>query len=178
MADKEKRAKALKILAEMRKKVDKDTYDKMKERFRQKFGPLEGAKGAQERGKKLLTPKKTSEVEPRMRIPGDREVYDTKTPQKITSGDEFKKRMAKRNMLKELAKKAGKVAKKGLKAIPVIGGIASAVSSGDLMAATPIGESERLGPREGTLGAQLEDPSISREARMKVIQELRRRRGE
>lgn len=94
--------------------------------------------------------------------------------------DEFKAKIAARTKqlpeksidYNKLRKLASKVGKKGLKAIPLIGPVVSAFSSGDVSAAVPIlGEAESLGPREGSLEAKLEDGTITDEER----EELRRR---
>ena len=76
--------------------------------------------------------------------------------------------------LMRYARKFGKGATKGLKALPLIGGIAAAVSSGDVSAAVPIlGDAENLGPQEGSLEAMAEDPSIPTEQRIEIMKKLK-----
>lgn len=70
---------------------------------------------------------------------------DTRQIAKISTASEFKKNIAK------------KLGKKSLKALPIVGGIISAVSSGEASAAVPIlDQAESLGPRKGSLAHRLE----------------------
>lgn len=118
-------------------------------------------------------------TEPRMRINTGTDKIDTKQIGKITSGEDFAKRAkdlgtradirATRkaaekagdqdmiNRLKLLASKMGRVGSKSLKALPIVGGIASAMGSGDASAAVPVlGDAEALGPAKGSLEEALE----------------------
>lgn len=64
------------------------------------------------------------------------------------TGDEFLKKIAK-----------SKAAKKALKSIPIIGGLAAGLATGDVEAAIPIlGEADALGPRKGDEGYDIENP--------------------
>jgi len=89
-----------------------------------------------------------------------------KTTRTLTSGNRFKalqKKIADDSILKKagkVASKASKVARRGLKSVPILGsliGIGSALASGDSSAAVPIlNEAETLGPKKGTLQHKLE----------------------
>lgn len=69
---------------------------------------------------------------------------------KLKSGKEFTGDIAKKRALRSLGGRA-------LKAVPFLGGIASAISSGDASAAVPIlGEADELGPGKDTLEGRLE----------------------
>ena len=66
-----------------------------------------------------------------------------------------------------------KLSKKILKSVPVIGGILSAIKSKDASAAVPVlGDVEKLGPRKGTPGSIIEDPSKSAKERKAAIKKI------
>lgn len=73
-------------------------------------------------------------------------------------------------------KVSSKVGKKLVKSIPLVGGIASAISSKDVSAAIPLlNEAEGLGPRKGSPEAQLEDPSVSAKERARIGELLKKK---
>jgi hypothetical protein len=79
-------------------------------------------------------------------------------------------------LLDKIKSVAAAGAKKGLKALPVVGGIASAIAERKAEAALPVfGDSDDLGPKKGSEGAMIEDPSISSENRNKIKERLRKR---
>jgi hypothetical protein len=132
-------------------------------------------------------------------VKGSKESIDTKQIKKHTPIKEFEERIGlhsvKRNakkLIKEgkgeeaksLLKKAMKskafqkiakaAGKKALKAIPIVGGVASAVMSGDASAAVPIlSEAEDIGAPKGSDLRRSEDPSLSAEERHKLQEKIR-----
>jgi hypothetical protein len=68
------------------------------------------------------------------KVTGPRDVIDTKSRLPQVTGDEFSKKIARKRALMKM----GKIAGKGLKSIPVIGGVLSALASGDASAAIPV----------------------------------------
>lgn len=103
-------------------------------------------------------------------IKGVTEKIDTLEPQKVKSIPEWK---ADNAMKMQALKKLGS---KGLKALPIVGALGSALASGDVSAAVPVlSEADDLGPLEGSLEAVVEDPSKSMEERIKVIRMLKER---
>lgn len=101
-------------------------------------------------------------------IPDATEKIDTKGIQKISSGSDFTKKIA--------AKRAALAAKRGLRAIPIIGGLAAGLMSDDASAAIPILDmAESTGPLPGSPDAIIEDPSATNEMRRQALEELRRR---
>jgi len=65
-----------------------------------------------------------------------------------------------------------KVGSKALKSIPIIGGIASAISSNDASAAIPVlGDSESTGPAKGSRDAKFENPNTSDKDREQMYKE-------
>lgn len=75
------------------------------------------------------------------KIPKSTEHIKSKKAEKLLTGKQFTEKIAKKRLFKKLGSK-------GLKAIPFIGpivGAISAIKSGDVLAATPIGEIESLG---------------------------------
>ena len=132
-----------------------------------------------------------------VRIPGTTEKIDTSNLERVkgvnTWQDEIASKRAKRKILGEAGEEGmdvisrtpikkvmsptkkivSKVAKKGLKALPGIGGLIAALSQNDAMAAVPIlGDSDPLGPTKGSPEAAIEDPSLSREERARAIEQL------
>lgn len=109
------------------------------------------------------------------KIPDSTKKIDTsKQLMKVKSGKEFTENIAKKRALKAL----GKFGKTGLKSLPLIGGVAAALSSGDVSAAVPVlGDIESLGPRQGTPEAVIEDMSATPEERMKAIKALKEKLG-
>jgi len=76
-----------------------------------------------------------------------------------TSADGIKK-ASRTSTLRKLARGFGK----GFKALPIVGGLAAAMSSGDVSAAVPIlGDASPTGPEKGTLERKLEDGTITPE---------------
>lgn len=83
------------------------------------------------------------------------------------------KRLAKSGAGSAVAKKIGK---RLLSAVPLVGGIASALSSGDASAALPEGlQSESAGPERGSPEDKMEDPKTSPEQRKKLEEIIRKR---
>lgn len=77
---------------------------------------------------------------------------------------------------KKVGRPMGKIAKKGVKALPFVGPLAVALASQDASAAVPIlGDADPLGPQAGSLEASIEDPTVSREQRKRALQELMKR---
>jgi len=114
-------------------------------------------------------------------IKGTTQHIKTDEKQKIKSASNFMKDIADKRALnkKSKASVAGnvvkkfirgkavkKVGKKLLGAIPFVGGAISALASGDASAAIPlIGDSDDLGPKKGTAGHTIENPSASKKKR-------------
>jgi hypothetical protein len=85
--------------------------------------------------------------------------------------DDLIKKAMESKAFKRIAKSA---AKKTLKSIPIVGGLASAIMSKDASAAVPVlSEAEEAGPSKGSLEAKMEDPSLSAEQRYKIQQKLK-----
>lgn len=98
---------------------------------------------------------------------GYTEKIDTKQVLKELSGTDFAKKIAK-------SRAAKSVLKGGLKSIPFLGGLATALVTGETEAAVPLlNEAESLGPESGSLESMVEDPSISTEDRVKILQKLK-----
>lgn len=119
-------------------------------------------------------------TEPRTRIRGaGTERIDTKEIAPITGGDEFGQRQAQRslkndlkatfraaaeagddetmNKLRRIAQRMAKGARTGVKALPLVGGLAAAIGSEDASAAVPI-----LGSAEGVgMSSEAEDQFIA-----------------
>ena len=97
---------------------------------------------------------------------GYTEKIDNK-PLKVLGGTDWAKKIVK-------SRAAKSALKGGLKSIPFLGGIAAALGSGDVSAAIPVlNEAEALGPEAGSPEAAIEDPSVSTEDRMKILQRLK-----
>ena len=96
----------------------------------------------------------------------------------IKSGDISRIRKGRAALEKAMKSKMFKqIAKKGLKALPVVGGIATAISSKDASAAVPVlGDSEAAGPKKGTPGYDIENPDVRGEKRRKLIESLVRKK--
>jgi hypothetical protein len=91
-----------------------------------------------------------------------------KMPEK---SDNILKKAVKSKAFQKIAKAAGK---KALKSIPIVGGVASAVMSGDASAAVPIlSEAEEMGAPKGSDLRRSEDPSLSAEERHKLQEKIR-----
>lgn len=104
------------------------------------------------------------------RVKGSREEVGD-VAEKLISGSDFAKKIAAKRAALKALKGAGKA---GLKSIPLIGGVASALSSGDASAAVPVlGDVESLGPEKGSPESIIEDPSASDEERRWAIEQLR-----
>jgi hypothetical protein len=166
MDERVKRARALKLLAEAseRPDFDKATIDRMKGQFRDRFTDMTGE------GNKLLEPSKGA-VPENVRIKGvGTDKIDTGIQRTISGQDRLKK-IAKLQALKKAAKP--------LKAVPIIGpaiGALAALSSGDAAAAIPIlNEADATGPAKGSPEAAVEDPTLSREERQKILEKLMKR---
>ena len=98
----------------------------------------------------------------------DKSFFD-KDANKTMKGDDFLKKIEK---LKGL-KKAGKIASKGLKAFPLIGGIMAGLASGDASAAIPIlGDSEELGNPKDSLEGRFERGELTPEERIKFFEKM------
>lgn len=70
-------------------------------------------------------------------------------------------------------KKAGKVASKGLKAFPLIGGLMAGLASGDASAAIPIlGEADEVGAPKDSLEGRFERGELSPEERMRFLKQM------
>lgn len=86
--------------------------------------------------------------------------------------DVAKKRMqgsSGQKMMKNITKG---VAKKGLKALPIVGGIGAALVTGDASAAVPLlNEADELGPEKGSLGRKLEMGEPLSDEEMKQLEE-------
>jgi hypothetical protein len=159
-----------------------------------------GERAAAERAESMRIKGTTEQVDPgKMVGEGTREKIDTKmrgkgytdkidtSPQKTMDiTDEWAKRrglvppsesIAKKRALAKAAKMGGK---RVLSALPLVGGLAAAMATGDASAAVPVlGDADPLGPQAGSLEAAVQDPSLSREQRMKALQELmKRNKGE
>jgi hypothetical protein len=87
--------------------------------------------------------------------------------------------MEKAKMPEEMQEKLGKAARKGGllkklgKRLPLIGGVATALASGDVEAAIPLlGEAEELGPRKGSPDAVIEDPDATPEEREEAMRKI------
>jgi len=115
-------------------------------------------------------------------VKGTTEHIDTMTPWKMSNVDDVMGRagMKKVSKLGKLGKVAGKFGKAGLKSIPLLGGIATALATKDASAAIPIlNEADDLGPVAGSPSSVLEDPNASLEARKRAIELLKMKtRGE
>ena len=106
----------------------------------------------------------------RMKGKGFTEKIGGKEAQKVIPGKEFTESIAKKRALR-------KIMGRGMKALPLVGGLASALSSGEASAAIPVlGEADDLGPEAGSPSAVIEDPNSTIEERMRAIQMLRGRR--
>ena len=101
--------------------------------------------------------------------------------QPLLTGKQFKKKISgivkKRDAdraKKKLAKKvAAKVGRKFVKGLPVVGGVVSAIASKDVSAAIPVlGSAEKLGPKKGSLGHTIENPSASKAERAAATKKL------
>lgn len=107
------------------------------------------------------------------KVKGVTDKISTKDVQKVLSGSDWEKKIAR---LRGLAK----LAKKGVKQVPLIGGLAAGavagLTSGDASAAIPIlGEAEPLGPEQGSIEATIEDPEASMDERRQALRELSKR---
>lgn len=79
-------------------------------------------------------------------------------------------KMGQKSKAKKLLRGAIKVASKGVKALPIIGGLAAALANRDASAAIPIiNQAENLGPEEGSLAFKLESGTITPEERKQLI---------
>ena len=95
------------------------------------------------------------------RIKGSKEA--SKSVQRLTPGKTFNKKIA---SLRALAK----ASKKGLKAIPMVGGLVAGLLSGDASAAIPIlGDSDPLGPQKGDEGYDIENPPSKKKGKFKRL---------
>ena len=94
---------------------------------------------------------------------------DTKTPQKQILGFSFRDKIAK--LIKSKALKKG--AKYGLKMLPIVGGLAAAIASGDASAAMPDAlSSEPLAPKKGSTDHDIENPDMPRKKIWDKIKKL------
>jgi hypothetical protein len=120
----------------------------------------------------------SSKIDQPKRIKGVTEHIDTKTRLPLKTGEQFSESVAKKRILNKLSKGAGKFAKAGLKSLPLIGGLATAIQSRDVSAAIPLlDQADDLGPAKGSPGAIIEDPKSSPEDRKKAIKLLRKQGG-
>jgi hypothetical protein len=178
-------------MQEIRDRGTKEDMQKAIDMYREKgFAPAHSTRETAQRGAELLEDKRMPEKMV-TRVPGQREIIDTNEiiPQ-VQNLDERDAKLAahraRREALKEVAggnrglrKAIQRVAKRGLKAVPLIGGIASALESRDVSAAVPIlGDAEELGPRQGSPESIIEDPNATEEMRREAIEMLRKRLGE
>jgi len=110
-------------------------------------------------------------------VPGTTKKIDTsKATMQLADASDAMRKNARKMQLKKLMKSAGKVAGKGLKAVPLVGGLISALTSGDASAAIPIlGDVDEIGPERGSPEAVFEDMSASPEERKKAIEALKKR---
>ena len=159
----------LEKMREIRKVGTTDDMQKAMDIYRESgYGPAHSTKETAKAGTELLSPEGSAEKT--IRVPGKKEVINTKSIQKVDDAAEAMARNAKKIQLKKLAKLG-----KGLKGIPLIGGLAAAAMSGDVSAAIPVlGEADPLGPRAGSPSAILEDPDTSMEMKKRALEMLKR----
>lgn len=85
----------------------------------------------------------------------------TKQTSRLLSAPEFAKKIANSRAMR-----------KGLHAVPLIGGVAAALTTGDAHAAIPfLGDSEALGPQKGDEGYDIENPPSKFKRLSKQIKE-------
>lgn len=110
-------------------------------------------------------------------VKGGPDKIDTKAVQKVISGDDFTKQLAKKRALNKLMKKGLAGGAKMLGAITgPIGGIISAMATGDVNAAVPLGfEVEGVGPEKGSPASILENPEASPEEREAAYKQMYKR---
>jgi len=175
MADDKPRRAGLKDIIAKKQEIlstgNKDLISKMNKLVDQKAPDLKNQLGSgsdlQER-LKYEGPREHIKSD-KLKYRGGREKISTRTTQALKSGDDFVKSIANKRAMKKLGKAA-------LSGLPLVGGVASALSSGDVSAAVPIiGDSEALGPREGSLESMVENPDVSPEDRKRAIEALTRR---
>jgi hypothetical protein len=91
-----------------------------------------------------------------------------KAAHKTVSGEDFADKI--KRLTKGGSKSAGKFAKKGLKAFPVVGGLLAGLASQDANAAVPLlGEAEALGSPRGSMEDRFEQGDLTPEERMKFL---------
>lgn len=82
-----------------------------------------------------------------------------------------------KGLKKAVTKALSKLGKKGLKAIPLIGPAAAALTTGDASAAIPLlGEADATGPAKGSPESVIEDASATAEQRRAAIEAIRNRK--
>lgn len=111
------------------------------------------------------------------KVPNATDNIKTKQSGKLLKGNEFLDKIAsKRAALKKVSKGMGK---KLLGSIPLVGGLAAALASGDVSAAVPVvSEIDSLGPREGSDESRLEDMSLPMEERIKLLKAIQKKKGQ
>lgn len=104
----------------------------------------------------------------------------TRVVKKLPDAAEHTANTAKKRALLKAAKKgASKFVKTGMKSLPLVGGLAAALASGDASAAVPIlGDVESLGPKKGSEEAKLEDMSLPMEERIKLLKAIKNKKEE
>lgn len=101
-------------------------------------------------------------------IKGTTQKINTNARQSVKKAANWLEEIAAKRALRKLGKGLGK----GLKAVPLIGGIASALMTNDASAAVPIlGDVELLGPEKGTLDYKLESGEQLTPEEYKILEE-------
>jgi hypothetical protein len=187
MEDELKKALLAKM-EEIRRKGTRDDMQRAIDMYREKgFTPAHSTEETAARGKELLADKRMPEKMV-TRVPGQKEIIDDtiRVPSKGGLEERDAKLAAHRARRKAIEQVAGgekglrkaisKVTKRGLKALPLVGGIVSAMESGDASAAIPVlGDAESTGPEQGSLESVIEDPTASDDMRRQAIERLRKR---
>lgn len=109
---------------------------------------IEKLKKAVSSGKKRVPQKASKTPSSLMTTDTIPDKIKTKQTSRVLSAPAFMKKIANSRAMK-----------KGLHAVPLIGGIASALATGDAHAAIPfLGEADALGPQKGDEGYDIENP--------------------
>jgi hypothetical protein len=106
-------------------------------------------------------------------VPKEDTSFFEKPYNKTMSGDDYTKKIERLKALKKGGKMAGKMASRGLKAFPLIGGIMAGLASGDASAAVPVlGEADDLGAPKDSLEGRFERGELTPEERMRFLKRM------
>ena len=187
--DESKKKALLQIARRLREVGTRDDMQKAMDMYKAAgYGPKHSTKETTEAGRKFLTAKR--DMDNPIRVPGTPEKIDTISRQEIASPSDVDAKVAahraKRAALKQVAggdrglRKAltgalGKMGKRGLKAIPLVGGAISAITSGDAAAALPIlGDADEVGRGSDQPTGEMMSP----EEMLRLAEEYNKERGE